>query len=112
MLSVGDEARSDSPPGGTSHTTPVGRKGITQCCQVEVEVLTHPMVSRDTVGEGLVIAWLSSWLSAPGDSGVGMPHDNFARVEVQTLHFTSATMDGGGATAFSVVLGWARVLTV
>lgn len=51
MLSVGDEESSDSPLGATSITTPEGKMGIAHYCQVEMEVLTHPMAPTDTLGE-------------------------------------------------------------
>lgn len=65
---------------------PMGKMGIPCYRQVDVEGLTHSLAQ---CGRGLVIAWVSSWLSTPG-GGVGMPHYNCARMKVQTSHFTSA----------------------
>lgn len=48
-------------------------------------------------------SWLPSWLSSSG-GGVGVPHYNFARGEVEAPHCTFAGMDGGGGGA-TVVYG-------
>ena len=57
---------------------PMGKMGIPCYCQVDVEGLTHSLAQ---CGRGLVIAWLSSWLSSP-DGDVGMLHYNLAGMEV------------------------------
>lgn len=91
-----------------SDATPVKKKGTPCYCQVELEVLTHPLVPIGAVGERASYCLVMrkvlapSCLSASG-AGCRVLHYDLAKVEVQSPHFTFSGVDGGGATVFSGV---------